>query len=113
MFIDRPVEIRCQDGSVYHGIIDAVDEKQVYLRPFSSFEAGMVRNRSRDYPFGPGFGPEAFWGGFAGSLLGIGLSTIIGVSPYPYYEPGPYGPFPPYGPGPPYGGFYGPGPFPY
>ncbi|MCI1858667.1 MAG: hypothetical protein LKI94_13270 [Sporolactobacillus sp.] len=110
--LHQPVEIQCENGEVLIGILEAVDQNQVYLKPI---DTGDMRGESRDPGFfGPAFGPQAFWGGFAGSLLGIGLGTIIGIRPY-----GPYGPgsFPAYGPGsfPSYGPKpfppYGPGPF--
>lgn len=105
-WINQPVEIQCSDGSVLIGIVNSVDQDNIYLMPLAQNE---MQRESRDpgFFFGPGFGQQAFWGGFAGSLLGVGLSTIIGVRPYPA---GP-GPFVPYGPRPPYGPFYGPGPF--
>jgi hypothetical protein len=105
-FIHLPVEIQIDDGSILTGIIESVDQDHVYILPFDAI------NEQRDGRnpgfFGPGFGQQAFWGGFAGSLLGIGLSTIIGIRPYPFGPPAPA--YPPYIQ-PPYGPSYGPGPF--
>ncbi|RYL90357.1 hypothetical protein EWI07_11960 [Sporolactobacillus sp. THM7-4] len=107
LFINQGVEIKCSDGVVHHGIIESVDHEKVYLRLFGNPESMPETRNPGTFIYGPG--PGAFLGGVAGSLLGIGLSTIIGVRPYPYpYSSyGPYGY--PYGPRPPYGGFYGPG----
>lgn len=109
-FVHQPVEIKCSDGNVHHGIIDSVDQEKVYLRPFDTLEPESESRNPGVFFFGP-----ALLGGFAGGLLGVGLGSIIAVRPYPY---GPYGPMPPYGPGPYYGpyggsysGFYGPGPY--
>ncbi|GGL62555.1 hypothetical protein [Sporolactobacillus putidus] len=101
--VDQPVEIKCNDGNVYNGIVDSVDQEKVYLKPFDTFNPESDNRNPGVFFFG-----LPFLGGFAGGLLGVGLGSIIGVRPYPY------GPIPPYGPGPyygPYGGFYGPGPY--
>lgn len=115
--INQIVEIKCDDGSVLIGKIASVDTNNVYLHPLQT--PGMQRGGQEDrgqedsrFFWGPGIGGQAFLGGFAGSLLGVGLSSIIGVRPYPPYPPYPpyypsYPPYPPYGPRPP----YGPGPF--
>lgn len=106
--IHHPVEIECNDGSILIGIIESVDQDNVYIQPFKSNETQRGQEDSR---FFPGIGLPAFFGGFAGGLLGVGLGSIIGVRPFspygPYgaYGPGPYGPIPPYGP------YYGPGQF--
>ncbi|WP_010631243.1 hypothetical protein [Sporolactobacillus vineae] len=111
--INHVVEIQCNDGSILVGKIASVDASNVYINPLETNE--MQRGGQEDSRFfwGPGIGGQAFLGGFAGSLLGVGLSSIIGVRPYPpYYPPYGPGPFPPYGPPrPPYGPIYGPGPF--
>ncbi|BBN98804.1 hypothetical protein [Sporolactobacillus terrae] len=111
--LHQPVEIECSDGSVHMGIIESFDQNNVYLKPLSNNQT-LDENESRgdDRFFGGAFGPQAFLGGFAGGLLGVGLGTIIGVRPCPFCPPRPgywggYGPRPPYGGG---GGFYGPGP---
>ncbi|MCO7125697.1 hypothetical protein NIE88_07930 [Sporolactobacillus shoreicorticis] len=114
--INQPVEIQCNDGSVHYGVIESFDQDNVYLKPLTNDSqtpnntTGEMRNDDERFF---GFGPQAFLGGFAGGLLGVGLSSIIGVRPCPYYPPRPFygsgsGPRPPYG-----GGFYGPGPGPF
>ncbi|SFF98504.1 LSm family protein [Sporolactobacillus nakayamae] len=109
--INQPVEIQCNDGSVHVGIIESFDQNNVYLKPLDSNQTPNETrsgNENDERFFGLGFGPQAFLGGFAGGLLGVGLGSIIGVRPCPYCPPRPYcgqGPRPPYG-----GGFYGQGP---
>ncbi|WKB34662.1 hypothetical protein QS257_11830 [Terrilactibacillus sp. S3-3] len=82
--INKAVEIECQGGIVHRGIIESVDHEKVYLRTFEQWD------RPADPPgpgvFAYGFVPGAFFGGFTGGLLGVGLGSIIATRPY-----GPYG----------------------
>ncbi|MCL1631773.1 hypothetical protein M3N64_07400 [Sporolactobacillus sp. CPB3-1] len=108
--INQPVEIQCSDGSIHYGIVESFDQNNVYLKPLTNDQHEINENRGGNDErfYGFGFGPQAFLGGFAGGLLGVGLGSIIGVRPWPLYPPRPYygpGPRPPY-----YGGYYGSGP---
>jgi hypothetical protein len=113
--INHVVEIQCDDGSVLVGKIASVDQNNVYIDPLETNTMQRGNQDDSRFLWGPGIGGQAFLGGFAGSLLGVGLSSIIGVRPYPPYPSyppyPPYPQYPPYGPRPPYGPFYGPGPF--
>ncbi|MFT8316671.1 MAG: hypothetical protein ABF651_00195 [Sporolactobacillus sp.] len=107
--IDQPVEIQLADGTLQYGIVDSVDQENVYLKTLDPNSAESQNSEMRDDRF---FGPGAFLGGFAGGLLGVGLGNIIGVRPW---GPGPWGPSPgpwgPCGPGPCGPGPWGPGPW--
>lgn len=69
----RAVEIRTRDGRVHRGIIENVDGRMVYLRPFG----GPRRNLGG---YGYGFG----WG-FGGFGFGVALGAITSLALLPWF----------------------------
>ena len=74
----RAVEIRTRDGGVHRGIIENVNNRRVFIRPFE---------RERNIGgFGYGFyGPRYGFGTGFGTGFGIALGAIVGLSVLPLF----------------------------
>lgn len=109
--MNKYVRLHMQDGAVYDGIIEKVDEEHVYIAapvmeeeeamraPYPGIGGGVGPGGPGFGPGGPGFGGPGPWG--------------PGPRPGPWgpgpWGPGPWGPGPWVGPGP----WFGPGYWPY
>lgn len=97
--INRYVEIRMKDGKTYDGIVESVDNENVYLA-VPKGDGSRSSNAERQFGFAyPGFGYPGFYGypgygfGYPGYGFGYGrfarlalpLALLAGLTLLPYY----------------------------